>query len=97
MIRILLAAILLSAVSGFAATTELLHTFKKVRATDQFWAEGAAKGEAADFNCSRSLAVEAEVCAVPWMGEDVCAAGCAKDCGGMGFGMRLSTTPNHRA
>ena len=47
MIRILLAAILLSAASAFAGTTELLHTFKKVRATDQFWAEGAAIG---DFN-----------------------------------------------
>ena len=47
MIRVLLAAILLSAASSFAGTTELLHTFKKVRATDQFWAEGAAIG---DFN-----------------------------------------------
>ncbi len=47
MIRILLAAILLSAASVFAGTTELLHTFKKVRVTDQFWAEGAAIG---DFN-----------------------------------------------
>ena len=44
MIRILLAAILLSAASGFDATSELLHTFKKVRATDEFWAEGAAIG-----------------------------------------------------
>ena len=47
MIRILLATILLSAASGFAGTTGLLHTFKKIRATDQFWAEGAAIG---DFN-----------------------------------------------
>ena len=47
MIRILLAAILLSAAPAFAGTTELLHSFKKVRATDQFWAEGAAIG---DFN-----------------------------------------------
>jgi hypothetical protein len=45
MIRFLLAAILLSAVSSFAGSTELLHTFKKVRATDQFWAEGAAIGD----------------------------------------------------
>src|SRR5512140_2933931 len=47
MIRILLAAVLFSAVTVSAATTELLHSFKKVRATDQFWAEGAAIG---DFN-----------------------------------------------
>jgi FG-GAP-like repeat len=47
MIRILLAAILLSATSLFAGATDLLHTFKKVRLTDQFWAEGAAIG---DFN-----------------------------------------------
>ncbi len=47
MIRILLAAIFLCAPSLFAASTERLHTFKKVRATDQFWAEGAAIG---DFN-----------------------------------------------
>jgi hypothetical protein len=47
MIRIFLAAILLSIAPAFAATTELLHTFKKVRLTDQFWAEGAAIG---DFN-----------------------------------------------
>ena len=47
MIRILLATILLSVPSLFAGTTELLHSFKKVRATDQFWAEGAAIG---DFN-----------------------------------------------
>ena len=47
MIRILLTAILLCAPSLFASTTELLHSFKKVRVTDQFWAEGAAIG---DFN-----------------------------------------------
>ena len=47
MIRILLAAVLLSAGSLLAGTTELLHSFKKVQATDQFWAEGAAIG---DFN-----------------------------------------------
>ena len=47
MIRILLAAILLSAAPTFAGTSEFLHSFKKVRATDQFWAEGAAIG---DFN-----------------------------------------------
>jgi hypothetical protein len=47
MIRILLTAILLSVAPAFAGTTELLHSFKKVRATDQFWAEGAAIG---DFN-----------------------------------------------
>ena len=47
MIRILLTAILLCAPSLFASTSELLHSFKKVRVTDQFWAEGAAIG---DFN-----------------------------------------------
>ena len=47
MIRILLTAILLCAPSLFASTTELIHSFKKVRVTDQFWAEGAAIG---DFN-----------------------------------------------
>src|ERR1019366_7043958 len=47
MIRILLSAILLFAAPAFAQTTGLLHSFKKVRATDQFWAEGAAIG---DFN-----------------------------------------------
>jgi hypothetical protein len=47
MIRILLAAIFLCAASLHAGTSGLLHSFKKVRATDQFWAEGAAIG---DFN-----------------------------------------------
>ena len=47
MIRILLAAILLSFAPAFAGTSEFLHSFTKVRATDQFWAEGAAIG---DFN-----------------------------------------------
>ncbi|HVM47308.1 MAG TPA: VCBS repeat-containing protein [Candidatus Acidoferrum sp.] len=45
--RILLAAVLLSAASAWAASTQLLHTFKKLKATDQFWGEGAAIG---DFN-----------------------------------------------
>ena len=44
---ILLAALLLSVAPAFPGTTELLHSFKKVRATDQFWAEGADIG---DFN-----------------------------------------------
>ena len=43
----LLALSILWAASSFAGSTELLHTFKKVRATDQFWAEGACIG---DFN-----------------------------------------------
>ena len=43
----LLAAALLSAVTGFAASTGLLHSFNKVQATKEFWAEGAAIG---DFN-----------------------------------------------
>jgi hypothetical protein len=47
MIRVLLTALIFSGAAVFAGTTELLHTFKKVRATDQFWAEGAAIG---DFN-----------------------------------------------
>lgn len=47
MIRLLLAAIVLGAASAPAATTGLLHSFRKVRATDQFWAEGADIG---DFN-----------------------------------------------
>ncbi len=47
MTRFLLAVILLYVVPSFAATTALLHSFKKIRATDQFWAEGAAIG---DFN-----------------------------------------------
>jgi len=47
MTRFLLAAILFSATSLYAGTTEVIHTFKKVRATDQFWAEGVAIG---DFN-----------------------------------------------
>jgi hypothetical protein len=54
MIRLLLAAIFFSTVSGFAGTTELLHSFKKVRVTDQFWAEGAAIG---DFNHDGKLDV----------------------------------------
>ena len=47
MIRFLLAALLISSAPAFGAVTEFLHTFKKVKATDQFWAEGAAIG---DFN-----------------------------------------------
>jgi hypothetical protein len=47
MIRILLAAIVVCAGGAFAATTGLLHSFEKVQATDQFWAEGADIG---DFN-----------------------------------------------
>jgi FG-GAP-like repeat len=47
MIRFLLAAVVVAAASAFGGPTEFLHTFKKVQATDQFWAEGAAIG---DFN-----------------------------------------------
>ena len=47
MIKLLPAALLLSTLPGIAATSELIHTFNKVRATDQFWSEGAAIG---DFN-----------------------------------------------
>ena len=54
MIRILLAAILLAAAPLYAGTTGLLHSFKKIRVTDQFWAEGAAIG---DFNHDGKLDV----------------------------------------
>ncbi len=47
LIKILPVAVSLCAVTGFAATSDFIHTFTKVRATDQFWAEGAAIG---DFN-----------------------------------------------
>jgi hypothetical protein len=47
MIRLLLAAVLVTSASAFGGPTEFLHTFKKVQATDQFWAEGADIG---DFN-----------------------------------------------
>ena len=54
MIRILLAAVLLAAAPLYAGTTGLLHSFKKIRVTDQFWAEGAAIG---DFNHDGKLDV----------------------------------------
>lgn len=54
MIRILLGLLVLSAATSFAATKPLLHSFKKVRATDQFWAEGADIG---DFNHDGKLDV----------------------------------------
>jgi hypothetical protein len=47
MFRILLAAGLVLLTPAFAGAKDLLHTFKKIRLTDQFWAEGAAF---ADFN-----------------------------------------------
>ncbi len=47
MIKVFPLAIFLSAVTAFGASSDYIHTFKKVRATDQFWAEGAAIG---DFN-----------------------------------------------
>ncbi len=47
MIKLLLAAAVVSTMPAFGAATERLHSFNKVRATDQFWAEGAAIG---DFN-----------------------------------------------
>ena len=47
MLKLLTAAILVPVATGVAATSDLIHTFDKVRATDQFWAEDAAIG---DFN-----------------------------------------------
>src|SRR5258707_944497 len=47
MFRMLLAAMLVSIAPALAGAKDLLHTFKKVRLTDQFWAEGANFG---DFN-----------------------------------------------
>ena len=47
MLKILFFAILLSVSSTLAAAKDPVHTFKKVRLTDQFWAEGANFG---DFN-----------------------------------------------
>ena len=47
MFRILFAAAVLSCLPAPAQAEDLIHTFKKVRLTDQFWAEGAAIG---DFN-----------------------------------------------
>lgn len=46
-IKVLPVAVIFSTAAGFAATSDYIHTFNKVRATDQFWAEGAAIG---DFN-----------------------------------------------
>jgi hypothetical protein len=60
MMRPLLAALLLAAVSGLAGPTEFLHSFKKVRVTDQFWAEGAALG---DFNHDGKLDI---ACGAYW-------------------------------
>ena len=47
MFRLLLIAILIAAAPGSARAKDLVHTFKKVVCTDQFWAEGADIG---DFN-----------------------------------------------
>ncbi len=47
MLKVLLAAALLAAAPAFAGDKGLVHTFKKVVLTDQFWAEGADIG---DFN-----------------------------------------------
>ncbi len=47
MLRTLLALLLVCLASAPAGAKDLLHTFKKAQATDQFWAEGAAFG---DFN-----------------------------------------------
>src|ERR1051325_6531335 len=55
MFRILLAFIALSLAPGLVGAKDLLHTFKKVRLTDQFWAEGA---HYADFNHDGIVDVE---------------------------------------
>src|SRR5690349_513500 len=47
MSRIVLFVLLVASVPGLASAKDLLHTFKKVQLTDQFWAEGADLG---DFN-----------------------------------------------
>jgi hypothetical protein len=47
MFRLLLAAAVVSCLPAPAPAEDLIHTFKKVRLTDQFWAEGA---DFADFN-----------------------------------------------
>ena len=47
MFRILLAALVTSLIAGSAQGKNVLHTFKKIQLTDQFWAEGAHFG---DFN-----------------------------------------------
>src|SRR5690242_3941766 len=47
MSRIVLFVLLVASVPGLASAKDLLHTFKKVQLTDQFWAEGATFG---DFN-----------------------------------------------
>src|SRR5258708_20701712 len=47
MSRALLVVVLMSLTSPLAQAKNLLHSFKKVQATDQFWAEGADIG---DFN-----------------------------------------------
>ena len=47
MLRMLLLAIVLVFTSTATEAKDLLHSFKKVRLTDQFWAEGA---DIADFN-----------------------------------------------
>ncbi len=52
--KVLAAAILFAANPVFAATSDLIHSFTKVRANDQFWAEGAAIG---DFNHDGKLDV----------------------------------------
>jgi hypothetical protein len=47
MLKIFLAAMVLTAAQGPVAAKDLLHSFKKVRLTQEFWAEGANFG---DFN-----------------------------------------------
>ena len=47
MFRVFIAAAILSLTPALTQAQDVLHTFKKVRLTDQFWAEGAAF---ADFN-----------------------------------------------
>jgi hypothetical protein len=47
MLRFLLPVLTISLASGIAKAGEITHSFKKIQATDQFWAEGAA---IADFN-----------------------------------------------
>ncbi len=47
MFRTFLVAIIVGLTAQFARADDLLHSFKKVRLTDQFWAEGA---HFADFN-----------------------------------------------
>src|ERR1043166_10019840 len=47
MLKPFLIAALVSTIPVLSLAKEALHTFKKIRVTDQFWAEGASFG---DFN-----------------------------------------------